>query len=91
MIALAKGTQVVSSHTGKPGAGVRTSPALALGRPFANTVATMGVTTFGGYTQHGLNEIESGFPSPAMGLVIRFCSELRLARIETSNYSFDSC
>ena len=48
MIALARGVQVVSGHTGKPGAGVRTSPAFPLGRPFANTVATMGVTTFGG-------------------------------------------
>jgi hypothetical protein len=48
MIALARGVQVVSLQTGKPGAGVRTSPALPLGRPFANTVATMGVTMFGG-------------------------------------------
>lgn len=48
MMALASGGHVVSSQTGKPGAGVRTSPALPLGRPFANTVDTMGVTTFGG-------------------------------------------
>lgn len=47
-MALASGGQKVSGHTGKPGAGVRTSPALALGRPLANTVATMGVTIFGG-------------------------------------------
>lgn len=48
MIVRAIGVQVVSGQTGKPGAGVRTSPALALGRPLANTVAAMGVTTFGG-------------------------------------------
>jgi len=48
MIVLAMGVHVVFGQTGKPGAGVRTSPALALGRPLANTVATMGVTIFGG-------------------------------------------
>jgi hypothetical protein len=48
MMVLARGAQLVSGHTGKPGAGVRTSPALARGLPLANTVDTMGVTIFGG-------------------------------------------
>jgi hypothetical protein len=48
MIALARGAQLVSGHVGKPGAGVRTSPALALGLPLENTVDAMGVTTLGG-------------------------------------------
>jgi hypothetical protein len=48
MIVLANGGQKVSLQTGKPGAGVKTSPALALGRPCEKTVATIGVTTFCG-------------------------------------------
>jgi len=48
MMARARGVQVVSLQTGKPGAGVRTSPALARGLPLANTVDTIGVTIFGG-------------------------------------------
>jgi hypothetical protein len=48
MITLAIGVHVVSGHTGKPGAGVRTSPPVLLGRPFANTVDTVGITALGG-------------------------------------------
>ena len=48
MIRLPMGVHVVSGHTGKPGAGVRTSPALDRGLPLANTVDTIGVTIFGG-------------------------------------------
>lgn len=91
MIVLARGGQKVSLQTGKPGAGVNTSPALALGRPFEKTVDTIGVTTFCGYTQQGLKEIESGFPKAAIGLVmLRFCFEFLLASIETSNYFSDN-
>lgn len=45
---LARGGHEVSLHTGKPGAGVKTSPAAAIGRPFANTVFTIGITVFTG-------------------------------------------
>lgn len=45
---LANGGQKVSLHTGNPGAGVKTSPAAATGRPFAKTVFTIGETTFTG-------------------------------------------
>ncbi len=48
MMVLSKGGQKVSLQTGNPGAGVSTSPTLALGRPFAITVDTIGVTVFGG-------------------------------------------
>jgi hypothetical protein len=48
IIVLANGGQKVSLQTGKPGAGVNTSPAVALQRPCENTVDTIGVTVFGG-------------------------------------------
>ena len=82
----AMGLQVVSGHVGTPGAGTSTSVPLALGLPLAKTLETIGVTMFGGYTQHGRNEIESGFPRAAIGLVIRFCFEFVLARIEIGSY-----
>ena len=86
IIVLFNGEQDVSLQTGNPGAGINTSPPFALGMPAANTVETIGVTVFGGYTQQGLNEIESGFPKPAIGRVI--CFEFLLASIETNNYFF---
>jgi hypothetical protein len=75
MMALSRTTQLVSGHVGKPGAGVRTSPALALGLPLENTVDAIGVTIFGGYVQQDLKEMESGFPNAAIGLVMFICPE----------------
>ena len=67
---LPSGGHEVSLQTGNPGAGVRTSPNAATGRPFANTVFTTGITELIGYTQHGRAEKLSGFPKDATGLVM---------------------
>jgi hypothetical protein len=48
IIALGRGVHVTSLHVGNPGAGVKTSPAFALGLPLAKTLETIGATTFGG-------------------------------------------
>jgi len=66
---LANGGHTVSLQTGNPGAGVRTSPTFATGLPLMKVLETTGVTVLTGYTQQGLNETLSGFPSPATGLI----------------------